>query len=1291
MLRALVCIVCLTFIFIGCSVVRNIRLQKKMHLDDSEVVGQRLEVPREGNRSVEVLLYEPSYETEGPLPVVFNIHGGAFIAGFADMLGTQSQRIADNWSVRVVNVNYSLVPRVSIQYGTQEVSDAVLYFRDHAGEYGIDPGRIFIMGYSAGGYHGIMATMQLKKRGIDIAGQILCYPFIKDAVEQYNELEPAMKGLAPALFVLAGDDPISQESRSYERLLKENGIETEIIEYENAVHGFIEENNPEYDRLGKAASKSPEQEVLARDAEEKIGAWIQDPSCMYSRFLNPPTEARPQVWWHWMNGNISREGIRKDLLWMKEAGLGGVHIFDAGLDCPQVAPERIPYMTEAWKECFKGAVSLADSLGLPVTITSAPGWSCTGGPWVKPENGMKKVVWREVSLSGGKKISMDLPAGYDGIGTFQNCPVNIASYYQDVSYYEDIAVFAVRDASLPPCSVEVNGSTVDASVLGDGDFTTGVRLQKDPSQGVGWILFRFERPADISAVSVGEGVSRALFLSAPGMVTATLECSDDGISFRKVCDIPAGGVMQQTISFPKVSARYFRACFNLKHPYSAIMSIPERQEAFVTELRLFADSRVNHAEEKAGFSTYYDVDRFLSPEDTGADVVDLSSYVTSGGHLEWDAPEGNWTVYRFGCSPIGRVNHPASAEATGLEVDKLDADAVRAYMEEYLRMYDDASGKQLGKAVTHLLVDSYEAGACNWTPSLPAEFKSRRGYDMMPWMPALAGRIICSSTETEAFLRDFRRTIGELISDNHYGTIDRVCAGHGLGTYFEAHEAGRAFLADGLSVKSRSDIPMAAIWAKVPGSVPVIDTDLAAQLDIRESASAARLYGKRYVAAESLTANGLEGYAYGYSPADLKGSVDLELASGVNRIVIHESAHQPCDSLKPGLSLQQFGQWFTRHETWAGEARAFTDYMARSCYLLSLGRNVSDVLYYYGDEINTTGRLTDIPDVPATLNYDFVNSESLLSEDVDFSGYRALIIHPDAGSIPENVQDVIDRLQKKMVPAEEIPADFSCPGIEHFRFVHRSTSNAEIYWVWNRSDELRSVDASFRVAGLVPELWCPEDGSRTKPCYKEGENTTTVHLDMDAGDAVFVVFGSAFAGAPDDTLYNSDTRWHSERSEESVLRGPWTVSFLDGRGAPEKIEFQKLESYTAHPDPAIRYYSGTALYSKTFTLGSCGGPVWLDLGRVACLAHVYVNGKDFGTLWHAPFRINISSAVHEGENTLEVKVVNQWVNRIIGDLQPGVTRRYTYTSYPYYKASDELLSAGLLGPVKIYHLSKSLL
>lgn len=270
-------IIVLIAIWIGSTFYQRSRNQKLMVKADSELIGTRLNIPRDSLADVRTIIYQPQQPDTAHLPVVFNIHGGAFVAGDADMLDTQSQRLANNWNVVVVNVNYSLTPDVSIEYGTREIVDAVEYVKAHADTYRVDTTRIVIMGYSAGGFHALASTIMLKRRGVDVAAQVLCYPFIKDALDLYTALpEWQQQHLAPALFILVKDDPISQGSRPYEQLLREHGVLTCIIQYDKAIHGFLEENNPEYDRMPEAASKSPEQERYARDAERKIGQWLKN-------------------------------------------------------------------------------------------------------------------------------------------------------------------------------------------------------------------------------------------------------------------------------------------------------------------------------------------------------------------------------------------------------------------------------------------------------------------------------------------------------------------------------------------------------------------------------------------------------------------------------------------------------------------------------------------------------------------------------------------------------------------------------------------------------------------------------------------------------------------------------------------------------------------------------------------------------------------------------------------------------------------------------------------------------
>ena len=250
--------------------------QENMVKSDEELIGEHFYMPRNGKEDVDMNLYLIRDGKDHPL--VINIHGGAFIAGDADTLDSQSERISKDWNVDVVTVNYKLMSgEYDKQYAVDEIKDTVRYFIEHAEEYHIDTDNIFVMGYSAGGYHAMASVLQLHKEGITVKGQIICYGFLSDMMEQFETLsEEQKKTLPSALFILAGDEPIGKGSLDYESALKEHGVPTEVKIYDGAMHGFIEENNPEYEKLHSHSSMSEEQEMMARDAEAVIGAWASE-------------------------------------------------------------------------------------------------------------------------------------------------------------------------------------------------------------------------------------------------------------------------------------------------------------------------------------------------------------------------------------------------------------------------------------------------------------------------------------------------------------------------------------------------------------------------------------------------------------------------------------------------------------------------------------------------------------------------------------------------------------------------------------------------------------------------------------------------------------------------------------------------------------------------------------------------------------------------------------------------------------------------------------------------------
>ena len=997
-------------------------------------------------------------------------------------------------------------------------------------------------------------------------------------------------------------------------------------------------------------------------------------------FADPPRESRPMVWWHWMNGNITKDGIRKDLEWMDRVGIRGFHHFDAALQTPQVVDNRLIYMTPEWKDAFRYALEVADSLDMEVGIASSPGWSHSGGPWVEKKDAMKKVVWRELLLDGGTHFEGPLPEPFTDPCFFQNAK---ALEYLEVKapeegVYEDIAVLALRlpeeDKPLVPASIRTSGGIFSYDILNDGDLSTGSKVEA--KNGACWIEYSFVEPVTVRSLVVADQGGRG-----------PISFKADG---QEVASFPLSAVSEQTLNFEPVTARTFRLDITLI-PRSMLLQLlglnPAEGGIGLTEFRLSGVSRVNRAEAKAAFTNLEKLHEYVTlPDgiDYPSEVIDLTNNYKDG-ILTWDVPEGNWKVFRFGWSLTGKMNAPAPAEATGLEVDKLDPDAWEGYFRQYLEMYKDAAGGSLDK-IDYMLNDSWEAGCANWTLSLPEEFKARRGYDLLPWMPALAGHIVGSAETTEKFLLDWRVTLEELLTEN-FDRLTDLLHSYGLkGRYSESHEGGRAMVADGMDIKRRADIPMSAIWT--PG-VMMGSPIVTALADMRESSSVAHIYGQRFVAAESMTAVGMNGQAYSYYPGNLKPVVDLEFASGVNRIIVHESAHQPLDDYCPGVSLSITGQWFNRHETWAEQAKPWTDYLARTSYLLSEGRNVADFLVYYGEDTNVTARYADGEiGLPKGYNYDFVNPYALLNvieykngSFVAPSGNSWKVLVLDADFISDKIQQRLDAWKAagaRICTLNELDCSGISPDVEtstDIRYVHRSVRDGDIYWISKPSDEFETVSLSLRTSGLIPSVWDAETGEIHAVSYTAQNGRIVVEIPMTPNDAKFIVFSRKSLWKMDETI--------CEGNEQKTLEGPWHVSFQEGRGAPAMAEFVSLMSLTDSEDPGIKYFSGTASYSKTFELADAPEKIVLDLGDVQNIAEVIVNGRSVRTLWKTPYSVDVTSYVHLGENELEIRVTNLWPNRLIRDAQLPEQERLTHITYPFYGPDDPLRPSGLIGPVTL--------
>ena len=1028
-------------------------------------------------------------------------------------------------------------------------------------------------------------------------------------------------------------------------------------------------------------------------------------------FQSPPFDAKPWTFWFWINGNVTKEGIRADLEDMKRVGIGGAMLFDAALYLPK-GPIR--YGSDEWHDYMRYAFETAGELGLKISVMNCAGWATSGGPWNTVEQSMKMVVWSETEINGGRTWSGRLPQPPSKL-----------------DFYRDVAVLAMPEPDQTGPAPTANSSRLVEGLaqLLDGDFdthTTFEAAEKHPA-----ITLTYPASTPRSSVSIDyfrphrhqshEGVpSDDEWL--PGGV---IESSEDGRSFRELQRFAESRQefgSRQEIRFPLTSARYFRITFQRTGGRQAL-------PFHIAELRVTDIPRITDLAEKTGLKPQMTAvpngqdDLAAAKAIAGTRPIDLTAKLGANGELSWTPPPGRWTLLRIGYTTTARTNHPAPPEGEGLEVDKFDSEAVTSHLKNGLGklLQDNRSVKHPSLSALH--ADSWEAGPQNWTAALPAEFKQRRGYDITPWLPCLTGRIVGSIAESEAFLNDFRTTLGDLYAEEHFGTFKRFARENGLELVSESY--GGAL--DEFKINQYVDSPAVEFWAHDLYKGFVTTT------------SAAHTMGKKVVMAEAFTSRPPLGQ-WRELPSEMKTLGDGAYAAGVNRMVLHSYIHQPRSDFAPGFTHGRYGSHFGRLNSWWSLAPAWVDYLTRTQALLQRGRPVADILALYPERLQSEQRNLDQP-APKGYQSDLLAPFQLASVKVENGmlilpsgqSYQVLLM-PDRwttsldtlqqlarlkragakflGPAPFAPQGLLDlttsladwnELVAEIWPANEnsaplpkeqlaaklvvagVPLDF---GVESrdvpepdVRFFHRRDGKTDIYFVTNQTRTAFTATLKFRTTDRVPELWDPVNGTtKTASSWRIEGAHTLVDLTFADGDSIFVVFekpaperwpvaithaGQPFAdslGLPNLPVGDYAIKWSDGKTETrtiaavapaSEIQGTWQVAFQPNRGAPPSIALEQLASLSEHRNPGVRYFAGSANYQIKFnvTAGSLkrGERQILDLGSVHDLAQVTLNGHAFPAQWRPPFRLAVTDHLKVGENTLSITIANRWTNRLIGD------------------------------------------
>jgi hypothetical protein len=1277
------------------------------------------------------------------------------------------------------------------------------------------------------------------------------------------------------------------------------------------------------------------------------GQTVPAQATLESGFRQPPETTRPWCYWYWISDNISKEGITRDVEAMARVGIGEALI--GNVFFKDTAPGDVRVLSEPWWQMVEHAIREGKRMGVNIAMFNCPGWSQSGGPWIKPQQAMRYLVSSETHVQGPRLFEAALPAP--------------AEPFQDVAVLAFPAPLADADtlrARAPAISCDPGVSGVDQLV--DGRLDTACAFPASAGQGDQRLTIGIQvaQPLTARHLTMVPG-------PAPWAALCDLQAADATGAFQtvrrftfdrsnmelNVGPMPRGPV---TVSFAPVTARQFRIVLSAVTGAAALAEIDLSPAARVDS---FVEKQLGkmHPTPSPMWDTYL-WPRQPEPDEPklsipSAQVTNLTRLLQADGTLRWEVPEGQWIILRTGMTTTGTRNSPASPEGSGLEVDKMNRQAAALHFDAFIGELLRRMPAEDRSALKHIVADSYEMGSENWTDDLAPVFQDRYGYDPLPWLPVLTGRVVGSAEQANRFLWDLRRLVADRVATEYVGGLREQCRAHGLQLWLENY-GHWGFPAEFLQYGGQSDCLGGEFWlGSTLGSI-----------ECRAASSAASIYGLPRVSAEAFTGGPL----FQTVPSAMKARGDWAFCEGINHFVLHVNIHQPWEDRVPGVNAW-FGTEFNRHNTWFEASRDWVTYLRRCCFLLQQGTRVADVAYFIGED---TPKMTGIrkPELPPGFDFDYINAEVIESRLAVNDGllelpggpsYRVLVLPAMATMRPQllrKIRDLVaagatvwgappsrspsmehypdcDRevralakelwaesddavllrretaggavVRRAETPFAALVPDFSSTA--PLLYTHRTTPDAEIYFVTNQRPQEVVTTATFRVRNRIPELWQPSSGRIDRPAVYEAiaagirmplhltgsgsafvvfrrgpidqnrielvqrdgktildtqtapgnsapapgvaaeahdtftmafwakpaadttllpeANSGADALGVPRNDALFPPHGNSFGSnncagsgvavgrngvcvlehgasyfasvlvhpAPltdwthiaivyhdaqpslylngqlvhtglksTHTVYPGTTAgaagsnftgemsametvpraldaqhvaalmqlmvrpgvrppgsvvelrrdeqggtrltaWESgtyllrraDATQATVkitaipeplnLTGSWEVRFNPRWGGPEHIVFDQLVDWTQRSEEGIQHYSGTATYRQKFTVPADyrkeGQQLWLDLGKVCDLAVVRLNDQPLGTLWMAPWRVDVASVVRAGDNVLEIDVINAWNNRLVGDQSLPPEQRRTYLALPLPLGSAKLLPAGLLGPVRL--------
>jgi hypothetical protein len=1037
-----------------------------------------------------------------------------------------------------------------------------------------------------------------------------------------------------------------------------------------------------------------------------LSAYSQ--TTLYDTFRNPPTEAKPWTFWYWMHGAVSKQGIRADLKAMKEIGLGGTYLMPIkGVEGSTYA-QPVNQLTPAWWEMVRFSFQIADSLGLKMGMHISDGFALAGGPWIKPAESMQKVVFTDTLIRGGKIVNLQLRE-----------PESVQNYYEDIAVY----ALPVAKSLLSETAFKITSNNPEDSV----PFSVANKDFKATSPC--YIQYSFEKPFTLRSIKITPSGNN---IQSQRM---TVLASADGVKYRQIKQLTPPRQGWQNIGFnttfaiPATKAKYFRLSWTPEgsEPGSEELDAAKWKPSLkIKAIRLGREARIGSWEGKSGavwrIAGETPASEVATTDCTAANaIINLTTYLKDG-KLSCQLPEGYWSILRMGHTSTGLTNATGGG-GKGLECDKFSAAIVQKQFDNWFGAAFSKTDSALAHRVLKFMhIDSWECGSQNWSNNFANEFRTRRGYDLMPYLPLLAGFPIDNIQHSEKVLRDVRNTIAELVNDVFFKVMVRNAKAYGCETSAEC--VAPTMVSDGMLHFKEVDRPMGEFWLRSPTHDK--------PNDMLDAISAAHIYGKNIIQSESFTQLRTN---WDEDPALLKPLLDRNFALGINKVFFHIFVHNPYTDKTPGTTLDGIGLYFQRDQTWWKPGRAFVDYVSRCEALLQYGHPVTDIAVFTGEEVprraftpdklvpllpgivgkerveseqkrlaNTGQPMMEMPaGVSHSANilkpenwinplngyaYDSFNKDVLLQAKADKgemvlpggARYKA-VVFPNNSNYSSELVDKITELKKQGVCVPTIPlttGDFIAPDIivpPHIAWTHRREESVDIYFISNQLNQQQSFGVQIGQQNEIPQLWNPVNGEIYMPARAQVDhNRVNVTLNLQPYESVFVVFGNK---AP----ANKVTQLQAMNIEATKeINFSWQVVF---RNNNQTLSCNQLFDWSKSDNQLIKYYSGTADYSTSFSWNDATEKVFVKLGKVCNIATVKINGVDCGTAWTAPYEVEISKALKKGQNTLTIEVTNTWANAINGADKGKAPFAGIWTDGKYRMKEDKLLESGLIGPISI--------